>query len=91
MLTKQLMVVAIVTISGATSIFLNPFTLSGDRPSIKIKTTPVVHSCVKHVESGCVFRTLAGFEIFDTTGMVVNTPLIDAALQRGVAWLLNAQ
>src|SRR5688572_5469266 len=91
MLTKQLMVVAFVTISGATCVFLAAFTRAGDRSSVTIKTTPVVHSCVKHKESGCVFRTLAGFETFDTTGMVVNTPLIDAALQRGVAWLLNAQ
>ena len=91
MLTKQLMVVAFVTISGASCVFLAAFKRAGDRPSFSLKTAPVVHSCVKHTESGCVFLTLAGFETFDTAGMVINTTLIDAALQRGVAWLLTAQ
>lgn len=85
------MAVALVTITGTACVFLAAFTPTGKRSSLITKTTPVVHSCVKHKESGCVFRTLAGFETFDTAGMVINTPLIDAALHRGVAWLLNAQ
>src|SRR5687768_3100006 len=91
MLTKKMAVVALVAVAGVSCVFLAAFTRAEERGIPATETSRLVHRCVKHNESGCVFRTLAGFETFDTAGMVTNSPLIDASLQRGVAWLLNAQ
>jgi len=39
----------------------------------------------------CVFRTLLGFEPFDTSSIVHSRELVDASLTKGLEWIANAQ
>ena len=47
--------------------------------------------CAKQEEHGCIFRTLLGLEDFDKTHIVKNKELVDAALNRGLQWIVSAQ
>jgi phage anti-repressor protein len=49
--------------------------------------------CVNHKvkQEGCVFKTVLGLENFDKTQLVKNKELVDAALSKGLEWIVSAQ
>lgn len=57
------------------------------------KTTKVEKCCVNHEvrQEGCVFKTVLGLENFDKTHLVKNKELVDAALAKGLEWMVSAQ
>jgi hypothetical protein len=74
-------------LASATAIAI--FAFSGKAPAIKTGADAI--SCAKHVEGGCVFKTLLGLEDFDKTHLVKNRALVDAALSHGLEWMAAAQ
>lgn len=50
-----------------------------------------VAHCAPPEQKACVFRTLAGFESFDTSKISVSTPLIENSIRQGLTWMVQAQ
>ena len=47
-------------------------------------------SCSKP-QQACVFRTLLGFEPFDTAAVIHNRELVESSLKKGLVWIAEAQ
>jgi hypothetical protein len=81
-----------VTAGGAllcicTIIFLYSFTRNEDVSSHRHDAV----CCTKPVTKACVFRTLAGFETFDTSNVSISFAKADNAMLSGLNWLARAQ